>query len=198
MGSLLLNFTKRAVIIPLIITGLIIAAVTFIAPSAIKKSEARFEGASNVAGVDLSKYSTRHYQKFSELSEDDLAGIISSDDIEIPEAAVLYDSHNILNVWLSAQSKEPWNNGGGIIIRGSNVSNQLKGIYSAKEGNRITVDFLSNGKYEYEISKVYSGVSEDEIEGYSVDNSLVIAMPYNYFTDSDNSYLYFVYVAKLV
>lgn len=194
MTSLNLNFIKRAFIVPIIATVIVIAAIFVIAP---KMAESTQSTVSSVSKIDLSGYSLVEYDSFDELEPGAYIGSISSDAFDI-NAAVTYSLDSTKSsVLLNDMSSEPWNNGC-IILNGSNTSSQFKNLHHAEIGDEVVVDFYSNNNYTYKITDISYGNAEDDIASFKQNNTLIMCLPYNNFDDLGNSYYYAVYVAEKV
>ncbi len=193
MLSLVLNFLKRALIVPLALLLIAVAAVSAFLPRLNLASVPTAQGRE----INLSSYTLVNYKAFDSLGEDNYVGKLTSEDFDLGEIAVLKSSDNSTGVRMLKSSKEPWN-GGGVILVGKNIFNQFKLLHNAKKGDTVTFEFYNNDSYNYKISKIVPNVRAKELNSYLKDNLLVMCVPYNDFGNLGDSYLYTVYVAQKV
>ena len=190
MISLLLNFFKRAIAVPLIVC---IAAV--IAVTAIPNIGAGTSDNGKLSEVDISLYSAKQYDRFKELESDSYAGLLFSEDFSFGKIPVLYDVENQNTVSVVKGSGEPWN-GGSMLIVGKNSEAQFKGLKRAKKGDTIVFDSYSNTEVSFTVKSIVTGVRENELKSYMKQGKLVLAYPYNDFSDLGNAYYYTLLIAR--
>ena len=195
MTSLLLNFFRRAVIVPIVLTVVAALGVYFVAPKLVN-TKAEEAVASEDAVIDLSSYDTREYKSFSQLTEGEYVGTIECPNIGLGKTAVVYQTDKTNFIYTSSDSKEPWNNNGGAAILTTDTKSDLSKFYNAEKGDKITVDYYSNGEYTYKLDKKITGLTQKDIKNYIKPSTLVICVPYNDFTDLTYSYFYTIYIAR--
>ncbi|MFR5875190.1 MAG: sortase domain-bontaining protein [Eubacterium sp.] len=194
MTGLSFNFIKRAFIVPIIVTVIVIA-MTFIAAPRMAASTQITE--SSTSKIDLSGYSLVEYDRFKDLEPGAYIGSFSCDAIGINAAITYSEDISKSSILLSDKSIEPWNNGC-VILKGSNTSAQFKNLHKAEIGDEVNVDFYSNNSYTYKIADITYGNTEDDISSFKQSNTLIMCLPYNNFDDLGNSYYYAVYFAEKV
>jgi sortase (surface protein transpeptidase) len=193
MNSLTFNFIKRAFIVPIAVTLIVILGILVGVPKIVSAQSST----NSVTKIDLSGYSLAEYSEFKQLKESDYVGSISSESLGI-NSAITYSLDSDKNtILLSQSSKEPWNNGS-VILVGDNSNSQFKSLHSSEVGDEITINFYSNDKYVYKITDVEFGKTLEDIDSYNKKNTLVMFLPYNNFEDLGNSYYYAVYIAEMV
>jgi sortase (surface protein transpeptidase) len=194
MNSLTFNFIKRAFIIPIAVTLVVVLGMFIFIPT----SSSAQSTTTSVSKIDLSGYSLAQYSKFKQLDISAYVGSISSDSLGI-NCAITYslDSENINTVLLSENSTEPWNDGS-VVLLGDDNTSEFKTLHDSVIGDEITIDFYSNNKYTYKINDVSYGKTLKDIKSYNKKNTLVMYVPYSNFDDLSNSYYYVEYVAELV
>lgn len=194
MDGLVLNFIKRAFIVPIIATVIVIAGISLAVP---KMAASTQENSISVPQIDMSGYSLVDYDSFDELEAGSYIGSVSSDALSI-NAAITYSlDSSKSSVLLNDISGEPWNDGC-VILNGANTSAQFKQLHHAVIGDEINVDFYSNDNYTYKITEISYGNTDKDISSFKQNNTLVMCLPYNNFDDLGNSYYYAVYVAEKV
>lgn len=75
MNSLKFNFVRRAFIIPVLLSAIVVAVVWFTAPKMIESSNAVSVAAAT--DVDISKYKLNEYDKFSQLKSGEYVATIA-------------------------------------------------------------------------------------------------------------------------
>ncbi len=193
MASLLFNFFKRAIIVPVVVTAIVIGAIYLYVPSLITDGQSR--ATEETAAVDLSQFSVKEYNSFRELKSGDYIGTVSCSSVELGETPVVYIANNEKAVYAINGSAEPWN-GGSMVIIGNDVYSQFAKLYNSEKGDYVSLKFYSGNTYDYKIEKKVTGVTENELKNYLVDGQLVLAVPYNDFSNLGNSFFYTLYVAR--
>lgn len=198
MDSLFLNFLKRAFLVPILVAALAAGAITVAVP-VLAAHSTRIEAAEKTAeqSVDITKYTLHSYKNFKELAEGNLVGTIRCENISLGQKAIIYSKAEKSNIVLNKASVEPWKKGG-VLLVGSNTSEQFKVLHNAKKGDVFTVSFYDNDEYRYKLKKQYNSVQEKDLTSYIAKDTLVLCVPYNDFTDLGNAFYYRVYVAELV
>lgn len=194
MTSLLFNFFKRAIIVPIILTIIASVGIYVVTPGLINRG-GEGKAASDDSVIDLSSYDTRDYKTFSQLKEGEYVGTIECSNIGLNKTAVVYQTDKSNSIFASGDSKEPWNNGGTAIVT-TDTKSELSKFYNAEKGDKITVDFFSNGEYTYKLDKKVICQTEKDIKNYIKPSTLVICVPYNDFTNLSYSYYYTIYIAR--
>lgn len=196
MGSLLLNFFKRAVLVPAIVCGCFLLIVSFVISPAVEKSEQLRNSVKPQKIVNLSQFSAGEFQDFSQLQPEDYICTVTADTLPLEETVVLFNSESWDAAWMMPGSTEPWNHGC-VMLRGWNTKTEWKGLYGAKKGDVLTLKFLTNGEYRYTIQKIIPYQREETIANYAHKDTLLIALPYNDFFDLGHRQFFVVYVAHL-
>ena len=194
MGSLIFNFLKRAVIVPAVITGIVLAVFLMRMPSQIASSKERFVQ-TEASDISLSDFSTVSFTAFSQLTDGDYVGTVKCDSIGMAERPIVYNTLNKAFIYLDARSTEPWDNGC-VILWGENNAAQLLNLHSAKIADTFEVSFYENESRSYSLQKIVTNVTEDEIYDYSEADTLLLILPYNDFSALGESRLYTIYIAK--
>ncbi len=192
MASLLFNFFKRAIIVPVIVTAIVLGAIYMIVPKYVNEEQTRPVSVNE--RIDLSQYSVKEYNSFKQLKAGDYVGAISCENIDLGKTAVLYLSENDNGVYVDSPSAEPWN-GGSVVIIGNDVNRQFGKFYNSKNGDKIELEFYSGDTYTYKIQKKVVGVTKKDISKYMNGESLILAVPYNDFSNLDGSFFYTLYIA---
>ncbi len=192
MASLLFNFFKRAIIVPVIVTAIVIGALYMAIPKYVNEGQARPTSVNE--RIDLSQYSVKEYNSFSQLKAGDYVGTIRCDNIDLGNTAVLYLSENDNGVYVESGSSEPWN-GGSVLIIGNDINNQFGKFYNSEKGDKIELEFYSRDTYTYKIQNKAVGVTKKEINNYLGDGRLVLAVPFNDFSNLGGSFFYTLYIA---
>jgi sortase (surface protein transpeptidase) len=194
MNSLGFNFIKRAFIVPITITLVVVLIMLVAVPKFMARTQAKEATASN---IDMSTFTTVEYNNFKTLEVGDYVGKISCEDLGI-NSVITYSLDSSSNtVLLNEISKEPWNNGC-VVLNGANVTNQFKNLHNAKIGDEFTVEFYGRDKYTYKITDISYGNTKKDIPSFKKANTLVMCLAYNNFEDLGNLYYYSVYVAQMV
>ena len=193
MASLLLNFFKRAIIVPVIVTALVIGAIYAVTPHFITERKSRTSSLND--RIDLSLYSVKEYDSFKELRAGDYIGDLSCESVDLGRTAIVYKSQVNNAVYAIDGSKEPWN-GGSMLIVGNDVYSQFAKLYNSKKGDKISLEFYSRETYTYKIENKVVGVTDAELKGYLTDGKLVLAVPYNDFSNLGSSFFYTLYIAR--
>ena len=192
MNSLVFNFIKKGIIIPLAITALFIAGIAVVAPELGKRYQTTYP-----AQVSQQlEYEKIDYDLFKDLKSDDTIGYMSSDDISL-SSNILFNTQKANYASLSKKSSEPWNNGC-VIVFGNNVISQFKSLHNAGIGNKIDFEIYGHDKYTYKITKIVHNQTQEDIEAFKQDNTLIMCLSYNDFSNLGNSYFYTLYIAELV
>lgn len=197
MNSLLVNFIKRAIIVPLIAAIITTAVLIFAGPRMIAKTSVSVGEVPSSQSLDLTGYSLKSYNTFKQLKSDDLVATIKCEKIGLNEKAVVYDSSEKSNIVMNKASVEPWN-GGGVLFVGANTSEQFKSLHNAEVGAKFTVSFYDNETYTYKLKKIIPSAQAKELTSFIEDNRLVLCLQYNDFKDLGNSYYYQVFIAERV
>lgn len=192
MASLLLNFIKRAIIIPIAVTVIVIGVIYSAVPRFISEGQTRTSSLND--RIDLSLYNVKEYNSFKELNAGDYIGDLRCENIDLGSTAVVYKTESDNAVYASGVSKEPWS-GGSMLIIGSDNSSQFGKFYNSKKGDKISLEFYSKETYKYKIEKKVVGVTDSELNGYVKDGKLIIAVPYNDFSNLGSSFFYTLYIA---
>ena len=191
MNSLIANFIKRAIIVPVILTALVIAGISFIVPKYISASQTP-----QTSSVEQLRYEKVDYETFSELKANETIGYMSSTDFDF-SSNVIFNSNKAKHSSLSKDSKEPWN-GGCVVVYGMNTKTQFNSLHKAEKGYKIDFEFYGKDKYTYKITDIIPNQTSEDIKKLKKDNALLLCLSYNDFSDLGNSYLYTVYVAEMV
>lgn len=197
MRTLLVNFIRRAIVVPLVAAVLAAAFLIFVGPRAIAKSSVPVAETAVIESVDLTGYALRSYDTFKQLKSGDFVATIKCEKIAFGEKAVVYDSSEKSNIVMHKLSTEPWNNGGVMFI-GANTSEQFKDLHNAKAGDKFVVSFYDNETYTYKLKKIIPSADAKELTSYIKDNTLVLCLQYNDFKDLGNKYFYQVFIAERV
>ena len=192
MASLLLNFIKRAIIIPIAVTVIVIGVIYSAVPRFISEGQTRTSSLND--RIDLSLYNVKEYNSFKELNAGDYIGDLRCENIDLGSTAVVYKTESDNAVYASGVSKEPWSSGSMLII-GNDNSSQFGKFYNSKKGDKISLEFYSKETYKYKIEKKVVGVTDSELNGYVKDGKLIIAVPYNDFSNLGSSFFYTLYIA---
>ena len=192
MASLLFNFFKRAIVVPVVVTALVIGAIYALAPKFINETSTRVVSGNQT--INLSEYHVKEYSSFKDLKSGGYIGKVSCENVDLGETPVVYLSQNEKAVYAVQGSEEPWN-GGSILIIGNDVYSQFAKLYNSEKGDKVKLEFYSNDTYNYRIEKKVTGVKESEFKDYLRDEKLILAVPYNDFSNLGNSYFYTLYVA---
>ena len=195
MASLLFNFFKRAIIVPVVVTALVIGSIYAFSPTFITEGTQRT--VSTGENIDLSDYKVKEYSSFKQLKPGDYIGTVSCKSVDLGETPIVYISKNEKAVYAIDGSVEPWN-GGSILIIGNDVYSQFLKLYNSEKGDKVSVNFYSGDTYNYKIEKKVAGVTESELKNYIKDGKLVLAVPYNDFSNLGTSFFYFLYIAGRV
>lgn len=190
MLSLTLNFLKRAVFVPLLLSAAFIAALWVMPPI-----QADDGNNTVLSKVDISQYTARQYNRFEELERDDYAGALFSRDFAFGEVPVLYNVEHANTASLAKGSGEPWN-GGSMLVTGKNADNQFKKLHAAQKGDTVVFEPYSQNGFTFTITQIQHGVREAELKKYLKKGSLVLAYPYNDFSNLGNAVYYTVIVAQ--
>ena len=197
MRALAFNFVRRAIIVPVVVTALLLAVLMYMAPRQIAQSAANVNTV-YAGGVSLASFNTVDYDSFSALTEDAFVGTLSCEALEMPAVAVLNGTQNNANIGMAENSAEPWGSNSGILLIGMNTVNQLKYLHSAAVGNEFTFSFYGNGNYRYAVERVVPNCAEDDLDAYCEEGTLVLCLPYNDVSSEDAPALYLVCVAREV
>ena len=192
MKSLRLTFFVRGILIPILFTVAVIAAISITEPVIESRSQTVYSGSGSKQG----SYEKTQYELFKELDADSPIGYITSEDFEL-SANVLYKTTKANSTSLSKASTEPWN-GGCVVVFGNNTKSQFKALHSAGIGDTVKFEFYNHDKYAYRINRIKHNMTESDIKELNEENTLVMCLSYNDFSDLGNSYFYTVYVAETV
>ena len=193
MGSLIFNFIKRAVVVPILVTAVVIAAIMFFVPD--KVAQSNTTAAVSIAEINLNDYSVKDYKKLSELRSDDYVGSIECADIALPKKALVFDAESKNDISVIKGSVEPWNKGGMVIV-GANTVNQFNSLHNVRKGDIFKVEFYGNKTYSYTVKKIVTGARQKELGSYLSEKTIAVAVPYNDFSDINGDSFYTVYIAK--
>jgi sortase (surface protein transpeptidase) len=196
MNSLFLNFIKRALLVPAVITAVVAFAIVSFVPKSVSASNVLT--ANTASDVDISQYSLVEFSDFSTLKQGDYVARIYSDELAI-NCAVVYGSNSGVDADCVAMQKcstEPWNDGSVVII-GDNLTTYFRYLHNAVDGTEISVDFYRNSTYTYNITGVNYNVAQKNLSKFMQPNTLVLAVPYEDFESTNNQPLYIVYTATL-
>ena len=149
MDSLFLNFLKRAFLVPILVAALAAGAITVAVP-VLAAHSTRIEAEEKTAeqSVDITKYTLHSYNNFKELAEGNLVGTIRCENISLGEKAIIYSKAEKSNIVLNKASVEPWKKGG-VLLVGSNTSEQFKVLHNAKKGDVLEVTIEGEDEEEY-------------------------------------------------
>lgn len=195
MNSLILNFIKRAVIVPVIVTALCVCGVRFIAPKLVESSNQ--VSAVTSESVDASIYNLVKYNNFNDLKKNDYVATVTCETVGMSCAAVFNCEDEPKAVDVDASSTEPWNDGT-VVLVGENTASQFNKLHKANLGDEVVVEFYKHDKYTYKISKIEHSYSRENIQNSMKYKGLLLCCAYNDFSDLENSKLYTVYFAEKV
>ena len=198
MTSLMFNFVKRAIIIPILLLVIVVVCIYLVVPRMLNTANAApsTETVEDADIVDLSySYDTVEYDSFNKLGQGNYVGTIECANVGMSKIAIVYDDDQKNAVSTFTGSREPWKNGSIAIIT-NDISSDLSKIYNAEKGDEIKVDFFSNNEYTYTLEKKVIGKTEKDIKSYMNGTDLVICVPYNNFSDLSNSFYYTIYIAR--
>ena len=193
MASLLFNFFKRAIVVPVVVTAIVIGIIYAFAPKFINEEKNRVPASNET--VNLSEYDVKDYNNFDELKHGGYIGKISCKSVDIGELPVVYARQTKKAVYAIESSSEPWN-GGGMLIIGYDTFEQFAKLYNSEKGDKVTLEFYSKDTYNYKIESKVTGVRENELKNFIEEDKLILAVPYNDFSNLGNSYFYTLYVAR--
>ncbi|MGN0523480.1 MAG: sortase domain-bontaining protein [Eubacterium sp.] len=195
MNSLLFNFARRSILVPLVVTLLAVSITCVLMPKLAASSNKDTPVTANE--IDVAQYSLTDYNSFSELEDDTYIGNISVPKVNI-NCAVIYNSNTEIDALnMISSSTEPWGNGA-MVVTGTNTKSQLNYLHRANIGDEIDFEPYKHSYYQYKISDIIYGVDEDSLESCLKENTLVLCLPYTDFYDADDENLYTVYIADLV
>lgn len=194
MKPLLLNFIKRFILVPVLLTALIIVGVGIKLPSVVADSKSVTVITSPV--VDIDKYNLVSYKSFKDLKSGDYVATVSCEELRINCVACFDSSAELHAAEVLKQSKEPWNNGNVAII-GENLTTQFKYLHNASIGTEIVVNYYQNETCTYSIKKIVDICKKENIIDYLKQYNLVLCIPYVDFDSPTGSMLYHVYLAEL-
>ncbi len=198
MNSLVFNFIKRAVIVPVVCAALAAAVLIFAGPRAVAKTAAVGNKTSNtVKTLDITAFSAKSYEGFSELKSGDFIGSVSSEDIGFGEKAISYHAAEDGSIIMSKASKEPWN-GGSLLLIGANTSDSFKPLHRCQIGDTFKVSFYNKDVYTYRLTKILPCEEEKKLSSHLGENRLLLCLQYYDFTNLGNDYFYQVFVAEMV
>lgn len=192
MTSLLLNFLRRAILVPVLLTAVVIFSVYTVVPKYVysgNKDEVETESV-----VDLSSYNTKDYASFKNLKSGDYVGTVECPSVGMNKTPIIFSEERKGVASLCKDSKDPWNKGA-FAIATNDTKCEIGKLYNSKIGDEITVEFYSKGEYTYKLEKVIVGKTKKDINSYIKDSKLVICVPFNDFSDLNNSYYYTFYIA---
>lgn len=195
MNSLFVNFIKRAIIVPLLVSCIAAALILFAGPRAVARTNAAADNSSASESLDLTGYSLKSYSSFNQLKSGDLVATIKCENILLGEKAVIFDSSDKSNIVMHKASVEPWNKGG-VLFVGANTSDQFKLLHDAEIGEKFVVSFYDNDTYTYKLKRIIPCAEAKELTSYIKENRLVLCLQYNDFKDLGNSYYYQVFIAE--
>ncbi|MCR5207065.1 MAG: sortase [Eubacterium sp.] len=193
MDSLFLNFLKRAVLVPLLAAAIVAGGFMFIGTKA--AAESNVEPSKPESSVNLTGYTVKSYKTFDELKQGNYVCALSCESAWEGEKAVLFSESDGNSITMSKNSVEPWNKGGVLII-GNNTDAQFKGLHNAVNGDTVEVSFYDNGSYSYTVKKVIPCAEEEKLNSFVKNNTLVLCLSYNNFTNLGNAYFYRVVIAE--
>ena len=191
MNSLIANYLKRAFIVPVVLTALVIFALSVIVPKYISSSQT-----TQTSYVEQLRYEKVDYETFNQLKANETIGYMSSNDFDF-SSNVIFNSNIAKHSSLSKDSTEPWN-GGCVVVFGTNTKTQFNSLHKAEKGYKIDFEFYGKDKYTYKITDIISNQTKEDISKLKKDNTLLLCLSYNDFSDLGNSYFYTVYVAEMV
>lgn len=194
MDSLKFNFVRRAFIVPVILSVVVIAVIWFAAPKFIDASNA--VSVSAASDVDISKYQLREYENFSQLKSGDYVATITCKNSAVSCPALYLDDIETGTAYMSKSSSEPWNNGT-VAFVGDNFESEFKSLHSSNVGDEIYVNFYKHGTFTYKITQISANKKLTDLKQYEKQkNKLVLCLPYTDFESADNSSIYTFFVAQ--
>lgn len=195
MNSLLFNFARRSILIPLVVTLLALAASFVAMPRLVASSNNETPVVAN--RVDVADYKLTDFDSFKSLEKETYIGNISIENLNI-NSAVVYGSGDELDALIMKKgSTEPWSTGS-MVVTGTNTKSQFNYLHSAQIGDGVNLEVYKHSTYRYKISGIKYGVEENDLKSYFKNNTLVLCLPYTNFYSVDQDNLYTVYTADLV
>ena len=105
MDSLKFNFVRRAFIVPVLLSAVVIAIIWFAAPKIIESSNAVSVAA--VSNVNISKYSLNEYNKFSQLKSGGYVATVNCKNPAVSCPVLYLDDIETGTAYMSKNSTEP-------------------------------------------------------------------------------------------
>ncbi len=194
MNSLKFNFVRRAFIIPVLLSAIVVAVVWFTAPKMIESSNAVSVAAAT--DVDISKYKLNEYDKFSQLKSGEYVATIACKNSAVSCPALYLDDIETGTAYMTKASTEPWNDGT-VAFVGDNFDSEFKSLHSAKIGDEVYVSFYKHGTYTYKITKITANNKLTALKQYEKQkNKLILCLPYTDFESAESSSIYTFYIAE--
>lgn len=194
MDSLKFNFVRRAFIVPVLLSAVVIAIIWFAAPKIIESSNAVSVAA--VSDVNISKYNLNEYNKFSQLKSGGYVATVNCKNPAVSCPVLYLDDIETGTAYMSKNSTEPWNNGT-VAFVGDNFDSEFKSLHSAKVGDKIYVNFYKHGTYTYKVTKITANKKLSDLKLYEKQkNKLILCLPYTDFESADNSLIYTFFIAE--
>lgn len=194
MRSLIFNFIKRSVLVPVVVTAAVLALLLTLGGRAATASQAKLTPAA-AAAPDLSGYSSSLYDSFEQLTDGALIGTLSGLDGALSDKVVCYQPTDRSQLAMAEGSTAPWN-GGAMLITGTDTENQLAAMHRAKVGSDLTLTVIGRDTYPYTVTRIDAGVTEENLASYLQENTLVVAFPYKNLAVGSNADLYIVCIAE--
>ena len=185
-ASILINFIKRAVVVPIILTAITICGVYVF--------DYNESGKQSTTPKSTPVYNVQEFEMFSQLEEGSYVGKLRSESLNFSSDITAFESVSSSLV-LNESSKEPWKNGSVILI-GTSAKNQLAVFRGAKKGDKLSLEIYVNDKLEYTITDIEYGLHYEELEKLSGKDKLFVCRSYNDFSNLSKSKLYAVYSAE--
>ena len=184
---IVINFLKRAVVIPVLVTAITIGCVYAYVHFSSGHQKASSANSNPV-------YQVEQYDKFSQFKEGDYIGKLRCESLDLAVDVTAFGSVSN-SIVMSDVSKEPWEDGSVILI-GTSAKNQLASFRRINKGDKLSFEAYANDKFEYVITDIEYGYRDEDIARLKGKNKLYVCRSYNDFSNRGEAKLYAVYSAE--